>query len=184
PAHRSYDEALLNSFRGGAFCAVLDITLFVAGVSIQHILLHAALHAPHEYHGNPHAHGRVWLVGRGAVRAIVRGIYTKAADVGADLVGKVEQGIPKDDPRNPSVIADLVGDMRRGQNLGTTSLDKEGAIESPVSFVSSIGILCVTEPGPTESDPMTTLQRRPVHAVAAFRVCRAQRVVALFPRHW
>ncbi|KAF0708142.1 hypothetical protein AaE_013336 [Aphanomyces astaci] len=44
--------------------------------------------------------------------------------------------------------------------IGATSLDKEGAIESPVSFVSSIGILCVTEPGPTESDPLTMLQRR------------------------
>ncbi|RHY11120.1 hypothetical protein DYB25_004021 [Aphanomyces astaci] len=191
-ARRSYGEALLICFRGGAFSAVLDITLCVAGVSILYVLLHAAFTPIVSATEIP-----MLMVGYGFGASFVAlfmqlggGIYTKAADVGADLVGKVEQGIPEDDPRNPAVIADLVGDMV-GDCVGSSadvfesvaaeiigamilggSLAKEGAIESPISFVffpvvvhafdivvSSVGILCVTEPGPSESDPMTTLQR-------------------------
>lgn len=113
---RSYGEALVVCFRGGAFSAILNLTLCIAGVTSLYTLLHfifatgtgilKATDIP------------MLLVGYGFGASFVAlfmqlggGIYTKAADVGADLVGKVEQSIPEDDPRNPATIADLVGDM-------------------------------------------------------------------------
>lgn len=114
-ARRSYGEALVVCFRGGAFSAVLNLTLCVLGITTFYVLLNCAFATttaltPMDL--------PMLLVGYGFGASFVAlfmqlggGIYTKAADVGADLVGKVEQGIPEDDPRNPAVIADLVGDM-------------------------------------------------------------------------
>jgi len=111
-ARRSYGEALIVCFRGGAFSAVLNITLCVFGVTLLFCLLYMT--------NGSISTGDVpmLMVGYGFGASFVAlfmqlggGIYTKAADVGADLVGKVEQSIPEDDPRNPAVIADLVGDM-------------------------------------------------------------------------
>ncbi|EQC35017.1 V-type H(+)-translocating pyrophosphatase [Saprolegnia diclina VS20] len=191
-ARRSYGEALLICFRGGAFSAVLDITLCVAGVSILYAVLYMMFGSTVAATDIP-----MLMVGYGFGASFVAlfmqlggGIYTKAADVGADLVGKVEVGIPEDDPRNPAVIADLVGDMV-GDCVGSSadvfesvaaeiigamilggSLAKDAHSSLAISFVffpivvhafdivvSSIGILCVTAPGPHETNPMTTLQR-------------------------
>ncbi|HXX79295.1 MAG TPA: sodium-translocating pyrophosphatase, partial [Ktedonobacteraceae bacterium] len=107
-ATRSLGEALMVSLRGGAVSGFLVVSLSLLGVTGV-FLLYGGLSNP--------AIAPELIVGFGFGASFVAlfaqlggGIYTKAADVGADLVGKVEAGIPEDDPRNPAVIADLVGD--------------------------------------------------------------------------
>lgn len=107
-ATRSLGEALMVSLRGGAVSGFLVVALSLLGVSL--IFLTYSI-------GNTIEKVPSLIVGFGFGASFVAlfaqlggGIYTKAADVGADLVGKVEAGIPEDDPRNPAVIADLVGD--------------------------------------------------------------------------
>jgi K(+)-stimulated pyrophosphate-energized sodium pump len=105
-AARSHGQgkALLTAFDGGAVMGVSVASLGLIGVGIFFIIF-----------GDP-AHSSIingFAMGASSIALFARvggGIYTKAADVGSDLVGKVEAGIPEDDPRNPGVIADLVGD--------------------------------------------------------------------------
>ena len=114
-ARRTYTEALVICFRGGAFSALLNLTLCVAGVATFFGLLHQYFCVMGDLRASDLP---ILMVGYGFGASFVAlfmqlggGIYTKAADVGADLVGKVENSVPEDDPRNPATIADLVGDM-------------------------------------------------------------------------
>jgi K(+)-stimulated pyrophosphate-energized sodium pump len=162
-ARRTLNEALKTSFRGGAVSGFAVVALSLLGVA-GIFFLYLEFAAP----GIVGEGATDWELVKMALSLSVGyafgasfaalfaqlggGIYTKAADVGADLVGKVEAGIPEDDPRNPAVIADLVGDnvgdcAGRGADLfESTAAENIGAMiigasifalhpDHPVAFV-------------------------------------------------
>lgn len=100
-ATRSMNEALQVAFKGGSVMGMSVVGLGVIGVVVCYFMFGDA----NVITGFGFGASSIALFAR-----VGGGIYTKAADVGADLVGKVEEGIPEDDPRNPATIADNVGD--------------------------------------------------------------------------
>jgi K(+)-stimulated pyrophosphate-energized sodium pump len=141
----SLNEALKIAMRGGAVSGLFVVAMSLLGVGGLYYLLEALGHDPQKI--------PFTIVGYGFGASFVAlfaqlggGIYTKAADVGADLVGKVEAGIPEDDPRNPAVIADLVGDnvgdcAGRGADLfESTAAENIGAMILGVGLYPFFGL--------------------------------------------
>jgi K(+)-stimulated pyrophosphate-energized sodium pump len=134
------------ALRGGAVTGLVVVALSLLGIAILFLAFGGL--DPSQVTGVPYQ-----LVGFGFGASLVAlfaqlggGIYTKAADVGADLVGKVEAGIPEDDPRNPAVIADLVGDnvgdcAGRGADLfESTAAENVGAMILGAALYPVFGI--------------------------------------------
>ncbi len=154
----SLNDALRIALRGGAVSGLLVVAMSLLGVGG----LYAAVSA---FSNVDPTRIPLLIVGYGFGASFVAlfaqlggGIYTKAADVGADLVGKVEAGIPEDDPRNPAVIADLVGDnvgdcAGRGadlfestaaENIGAMILGASlAAMADKMNFAFSAGVIGV-----------------------------------------
>ncbi|WP_029910109.1 sodium-translocating pyrophosphatase [Pelobacter seleniigenes] len=130
-------KALEVSFNGGAVMGLAVASLGLVGVGVAFIF----------FGGDPETAKYIngFAMGASSIALFARvggGIYTKAADVGADLVGKVEAGIPEDDPRNPGVIADNVGDC-----VGDTAGMGADIFESYVgSIIATIAIAAAAGP--------------------------------------
>ena len=207
-ATNSLNAALQAALRGGAVSGLFTVAMSLIGVTAMFGLLQ--LLQPAGYTADQWTRRIPFLiVGFGFGASFVAlfaqlggGIYTKAADVGADLVGKVEAGIPEDDPRNPAVIADLVGDnvgdcAGRGADLfESTAAENIGAmilgvllfpffgvngvlfplVVGAVGLLASIvGVFVVRTSG--DEDPMSALNRgfyatSAIVAVALFGLCR------------
>jgi K(+)-stimulated pyrophosphate-energized sodium pump len=144
-ARTSLNDALRIALRGGAVSGLLVVSMSLLGVGGLYWLVRHFTDVPPD-------RIPLLIVGYGFGASFVAlfaqlggGIYTKAADVGADLVGKVEAGIPEDDPRNPAVIADLVGDnvgdcAGRGADLfESTAAENIGAMILGATLAASLG---------------------------------------------
>jgi len=114
-ASRSLNQGLKVAFRSGAVMGLVVVGLGLLDISVWFIVLNAVYPAAENSHHLQIITTTMLTFGMGAsaqalFARVGGGIFTKAADVGADLVGKIEAGIPEDDPRNPATIADNVGD--------------------------------------------------------------------------
>lgn len=162
-------KALMVAFNGGAVMGLAVAALGLLGLGVLFLIF-----------GSPEHHEPMigFAMGASSVALFARvggGIYTKAADVGSDLVGKVEAGIPEDDPRNPGVIADNVGD-----NVGDVAGMGADIFESYVTCLIGCLALAATM-GKVQLGKLTNLLPAELHVATAEQVLAAKTWLMIAP---
>ena len=154
-------SALSVAFFGGSIMGLAVASLGLLGLGLVYYFFGNDPHNVHHIHGFGMGASVVALFSR-----VGGGIYTKSADVGADLVGKLEQGIPEDDPRNPGVIADNVGDnVGDVAGMGSDIFESYcGSMIATIAIASTLAVLSVSTlaPGMTEGDGRAALMFVPL----------------------
>lgn len=153
--------ALSVAFFGGSIMGLAVASLGLLGLGVVYYYFGGDPHTAHHIHGFGMGASTVALFSR-----VGGGIYTKSADIGADLVGKLEQGIPEDDPRNPGVIADNVGDnVGDVAGMGSDIFESYcGAMIASIAIATTIGAALLSNlvPGVSEAEGRAALMFLPL----------------------
>ncbi len=162
--------ALSVAFFGGSIMGLTVASMGLLGLGSLYYFFGGDPQTAHHIHGFGMGASMVALFSR-----VGGGIYTKSADVGADLVGKVEAGIPEDDPRNPGVIADNVGDnVGDVAGMGSDIFESYcGAMIATIAIASTLGLALVNDlaPGLTEADARATMMSLPLLLASTGLIC-------------
>ncbi len=162
--------ALSVAFFGGSIMGLTVASMGLLGLGSLYYFFGGDPETAHHIHGFGMGASMVALFSR-----VGGGIYTKSADVGADLVGKVEAGIPEDDPRNPGVIADNVGDnVGDVAGMGSDIFESYcGSMIATIAIASTLGLALVSDlaPGMAENDARAAMMSLPLILASTGLIC-------------
>ena len=163
-------EALSVAFFGGSIMGLTVASMGLLGLGLLYYLFGGDPQTAHHIHGFGMGASTVALFSR-----VGGGIYTKSADVGADLVGKLEAGIPEDDPRNPGVIADNVGDnVGDVAGMGSDIFESYcGAMIATIAIASTLALTGLTSLAPAleEGEGRAALMGLPLILASTGLIC-------------
>ncbi len=170
-AHTDGASAALSvAFFGGSIMGLTVASMGLLGLGSLYYFFGGDPETAHNIHGFGMGASVVALFSR-----VGGGIFTKSADIGADLVGKLEAGIPEDDPRNPGVIADNVGDnVGDVAGMGSDIFESYcGAMIATIAIASTVGMAFISglAPGMSEEDARAALMGLPLMLASSGLVC-------------